>query len=57
MIKFLLDVFCKDTIIGLSQFQDIKKVRNFKNKYCSLFSRKETPFSGKGFTDPILCHF
>lgn len=41
MIKFIIDIFCKDTIIGLSQFEDIKKRKPNRNKYSSLFKQRE----------------
>ncbi len=44
MLAYIIDIFCKDTIIGLSQFEDIKRKTIYKNKYSSLFKeRKEYP--------------
>ena len=39
MVKFIIDIFCKDTIIGLSQFEDIRKNKLYKNKYSPLFKK------------------
>ena len=55
MIKFFIDVFCKDTIIGLSVLQDSSYLKIFKNKYSVLFSQNFIRFDKK-FTDPIACH-
>ncbi len=57
MLNFLIDVFCKDTIIGLSQFEDIRKNRLYKNKYSSLFKKvknNKVKFSPR-FIDQIAC--
>ena len=57
MLNFLIDVFCKDTIIGLSQFEDIRKNRLYKNKYSSLFKKvknNKVKFSPR-FSDQIAC--
>lgn len=37
MFKFFLDIFCKDTIIGLSQLSTTKRNRIYKNKPISCF--------------------
>ena len=57
MLNFLIDVFCKDTIIGLSQVEDIRKNRLYKNKYSSLFKKvknNKVKFSPR-FIDQIAC--
>ena len=43
MIKFFIDIFCKDTIIGLCQFEDIKKRKayRYKQKSSPLFKKRE----------------
>ncbi len=43
MIKYFIDIFCKDTIIGLCQFEDIKKRKRHKyqQKYSPLFEQRE----------------
>lgn len=43
MIKYFIDIFCKDTVIGLCQFEDIKKRRkhSYKKNYSSLFKPRE----------------
>lgn len=41
MVKFIIEIFCKDTIIGLCQFEDIRKNRLYKNKYSPLFKKRE----------------
>ena len=58
MLNFLIDVFCKDTIIGLSQFEDIRKNRLYKNKYSPLFKKvKNTKVNiNSSFIDQIVCH-
>ena len=56
MIKFLVDLFCTDTIIGLSQFSDIKADKSKKNKLDCLFSKPYKRISRFNFTDPIACH-
>lgn len=55
MLKFIIDIFCKDTIIGLSQFEDIRYKRIYKNRQSSLFSQKYSNRK-RNFTDPIACH-
>ncbi len=57
MFKFIIDIFCKDTIIGLSDFADIRPNRIYKNKYNNLFSlkRKNKVRFINPFTDPIAC--
>jgi len=55
MLKYFIDIFCKDTIIGLSQFQDIRYKRIYKNRQSSLFSKKSSNIK-YNFTDPIACH-
>lgn len=44
MLNFIIDIFCKDTIIGLSEFESRKYKSIYKNKYSSLFKVK------KGYT-------
>ncbi len=56
MIKFLVDVFCADTIVGLSKFSDIKADNTKKNKLECLFSKQYNRTSKFNFTDPIACH-
>ena len=43
MIKFFIDIFCKDTIIGLCQFEDIKtrKRRTYRKNNPPLFKQRE----------------
>lgn len=55
MLKFFFDIFCKDTIIGLSQFEDIRYKRIYKNRQSRLFSSQYSN-SKRSFTDPIACH-
>ncbi len=50
MLKFFIDIFCKDTIIGLSDFEDIRRNCIYKNQYKNLFCTKEKkiyPFIGQ----------
>lgn len=57
MFKFFIDVFCKDTIIGLNICDDIRKNRIYKNKYIRLFINDKNLISKeKNFIDPIACH-
>ncbi len=58
MVKFIIDIFCKDTIIGLSQFDDIRKNRLYKNKYSPLFKKvKNTKINFNPlFIDQTVCH-
>ncbi len=56
MIKFLVDVFCADTIIGLSDFSDIKADITRKKKLECLFTKQNKKVSKFNFTDPIACH-
>ena len=58
MLSYIIDIFCKDTIVGLSQFEDVKKSRIYKNKYSSLFkTRKEYKHKGyKSFTGQFAYH-
>ncbi len=58
MLNFFIDVFCKDTIIGLSQFDDIRRNRLYKNKYSPLFKKvKNTKVNiNSSFIDQIVCH-
>ena len=57
MLNFFIDVFCKDTIIGLSQFDDIRRNRLYKNKYSPLFKKvKNTNVNiNSCFIDQIAC--
>lgn len=43
MIKFFIDIFCKDTIVGLCQFEDIKtrKRYSYQKKTSPLFKQRE----------------
>ncbi len=42
MFRFLFDIFCKDTTIGLCQIEKKKNIRIFKNKYSNiLFNNKD----------------
>ena len=51
MFKYIIDIFCKDTVVGLSDFDDIKKNTIYKNKYSSLFNiRKEYKLNSKTFS-------
>jgi hypothetical protein len=54
MLKFFIDIFCKDTIVGLSQFEDFSNVRIYKNRQSRLFSKKCLK-SKNHFIDPIAC--
>ena len=54
MLKFIIDIFCKDTIIGLSDFADIRPNRIYKNKHKILFRKNKVRFINP-FTDPIAC--
>ncbi len=54
MFKFFIDVFCKDTIIGLSGFNDIRTNRIYKNNCKTLFSANKHR-QKKNFIDPIVC--
>ncbi len=59
MLKFLIDIFCKDTIVGLSSFETIRKNTIYKNKYSSLFLERKLynkPCGYFYFTDQIACH-
>ena len=55
MLRFIIDVFCKDTAIGLSQFDDARSSRIYKNSHFPLF-RIKTNKRFLNFTDPIACH-
>ena len=55
MLKFIIDIFCKDTIIGLSQFEDYNKKRIYKNRQSRLFSKGYSK-QVNHFIDPIACH-
>ncbi|MCD7878603.1 MAG: hypothetical protein LUG16_01565 [Candidatus Gastranaerophilales bacterium] len=55
MIKFFIDVYCKDTIIGLCPFENITANKVYKNKHSNLFQTQKKNFN-PGFIDPILCH-
>lgn len=56
MIKFLLDVFCADTIVGLSKFSDIKpKKDDFSSLKCFFYNQYSN--NKLNFTDPTACHF
>ncbi len=54
MFKYIIEIFCKDTIIGLSDFSDIRAVGIYKNRHKSLFKNKNKLYM-KYFTDPIAC--
>ncbi|MCD7779377.1 MAG: hypothetical protein LUH05_01740 [Candidatus Gastranaerophilales bacterium] len=41
MFKFIIDIFCKDTVIGLSEFNDSIKKENYDKKFSKLFGSKE----------------
>ena len=58
MIIFIIDIFCKDTVIGLCQFEDIKRRKLYKNNYSPLFkkSREQKVKYNPRFIDPIACH-
>ena len=58
MFSYIIDIFCKDTIVGLSQFEDIRKRKIYKNKYSSLFKpRKEYKYDiNKPFTGQFAYH-
>lgn len=57
MIKFLFDIFCKDTVIGLCPFEDIFSHRIYKNRQNRLFSQnyKRNKFKPR-FIDPMACY-
>lgn len=55
MFKYIIEIFCKDTIIGLSDFSEIRAGRIYKNRHKSLFKNKNK-FYMNYFTDPIACH-
>ena len=57
MFKFIIDIFCKDTIIGLSAFEDIKPRRIYKNKHKKLFKEKHDNVVRfyNPFIDPYAC--
>ena len=54
MFKFLIEIFCKDTVIGLCPFEDIFSRKPYKNRQNSLFSKKYK--NSKSFIDPIACY-
>lgn len=57
MLNFIIEIFCKDTIIGLCSFEDIRKNRLYKNKYSPLFKKREESqirFNTR-FIDPTVC--
>lgn len=54
MIKFLIDIFCKDTVVGLCPFEDIFSHRIYKNRRKRLFSQKYK--TKPRFTDPMACY-
>ena len=58
MLKFIIDIFCKDTIVGLSQFDSKRYKSLYKNKYSSLFKKtKEYSYKRKYFsTDQYAYH-
>lgn len=53
MFSFFIETFCKDTIIGLRQFENIRKNTIFKNKHQRLFSNSQKVKSNF-VTDPIV---
>ena len=55
MLKFFIDIFCKDTVVGLSQFDDIRYKRIYKNRQNRLFSEKYSLSNKPKFIDPIVC--
>ena len=58
MLNFIIDVFFLFFIIGLSQFEDIRKNRLYKNKYSPLFKKvknNKVNFNPR-IIDQIVCH-
>ncbi len=56
MLKFIIDIFCKDTVIGLSQFENIRRSKIYKNRRSKLFKNSTYGYNGMNFTDPIVYH-
>ncbi len=58
MIKYILDIFCNDTIIGLCQIDDLNKNKLFKNNQMRLFKQNSRNLGGynQKFIDPIAYH-
>ncbi len=56
MLKFILDIFCNDTITGLSQIQDTEEHGLYKNCFSELFQDNCFKISKPNFTDPIVYH-
>ncbi len=54
MLRFLIDVFCKDTAIGLCELDGTLCSKIYKNSHYNLF-RKKSYKSFLNFTDPIAC--
>ena len=57
MLKFLIDIFCKDTVIGLCPFDDIFSHRIYKNRQNRLFSKNYKKIKRISmFIDPMACY-
>lgn len=55
MFKFIVDIFFKDTIVGLSQLGDYRYKRIYKNRQQRLFSQQYLNNRRPKFIDPIAC--
>lgn len=56
MFKLIIDIFCKDTIIGLCAFENIKGNRIYKNRQYRLFLKNNNEKNYLSFTDPFDYH-
>lgn len=59
MVKYLIDIFCKDTNIGLCSIGLAKKSGTYKNMYPKKMFVKDCrkpAFNDSFSIDPIVCH-
>lgn len=58
MIKYFIDIFCKDTVIGLCAIKETKRKKLYQKNYSPLFDkREETNINIKNhFIGPIAYH-
>ena len=57
MIKYILDIFCNDTIVGLCQIKGLYSNKLFKNNNNRLFEKYVNNNScSRKFIDPIAYH-
>ena len=58
MFSYIIDIFCKDTVVGLSGFSDIRRNTIYKNKYSPLFRKRREcqRYNKYSFIDQFACH-